>query len=142
MAKPVKPVSLSMFTYYKDLKNLCNNEVHQFTRPAPWNKEKEVNAAHWIFSEEYALNHDGFELFWHTPGVMDGGVYVVAKFPKDGPKDTLVVEAHKDGFVPMGILKSTEIKLERGKNRMIRLYYGELTNEFKVYFVDEQNKSN
>lgn len=42
----------------------------------------------------------------------------------------------------MGLITRTEIKLERGKNRMIRLYYGELTNVFKVYFVDEQNKSN
>lgn len=142
MTKPDTPVSLNMFTDYDYLKQLCNNEVHQFKRPAPWDDKKEVKGAHWIFSEEYALNHDGFELFWHTPGVMDGGEYVVAKFPKNGPKDTLVVEAHKDGFVPMGVIKRTEIKLERGKNRMIRLYYGELTSEFKVYIVDEQNKSN
>lgn len=59
------------------MKKLCNNEVHQFKRPAPWDDKKEVNGAHWIYSEEYALNHDGFELFWHTPGVMDGGEYVV-----------------------------------------------------------------
>lgn len=141
MNKPVSPIPVSHFNY-NCMKNRCNNEVYQFKRPAPWDKEKEVNAPHWIFSEEYALNHDGFELFWHTPGVMDGGEYVVAKFPKDGPKDTLVVEAHKDGFVPMGVLKRTEIKLERGKNRMVLLYYGELSNEFRVYFVDEQNKSN
>jgi hypothetical protein len=25
---------------------------------------------------------------------------------------------------------------------MVLLYYGELSNEFKVYFVNEQNKSN
>lgn len=81
------------------------------------------------------LNYSGI-----PPGVRDGGEYVVAKFPKNGTKDTLVVEAHKDGFVPMGVIKRTEIKLERGKNRMIRLYYGEMTSEFKVYFVDEQNK--
>lgn len=137
MTKPI-----SIFTCYNDLKTLCNNEVHQFKRPAPWDDKKEVPGAHWIFSEEYALNHEGFKLFWHTPGVMDGGVYVVAKFPKDGSKDKLLVEAHKDGFVPMGVLNRTEIKLERGKNRMIRLYYGEQSNEFKVYFVDEQNKSN
>lgn len=127
---------------YNDLKNFCNNEVRQFKIPAPWDNDKEVYAPHWIFSEEYALNHDGFELFWHTPGVMDGGEFIVANFTKDGPKDTLVVEAHKDGIVPLGVIKSTEIKLERGKNRMIRLYYGELSNEFKVYVVDEQNKSN
>ena len=138
MAKKDTPVSLCMFTDYNYLKKLCNNEVYQFKRP----DKNEVNGAHWIFSEEYALNHDGFELFWHTPGVRDGGEYVVAKFPKNGTKDTLVVEAHKDGFVPMDVIKRTEIKLERGKNRMIRLYYGEMTSEFKVYVVDEQNKSN
>ena len=42
----------------------------------------------------------------------------------------------------MGVINRTEIKLERGKNRMILLYYGELSNEFTVYFVDKQNKSN
>lgn len=138
LLQDMKEDPAAKFTDYNYLKKLCNNEVYQFKRP----DKKEVNGAHWIFSEEYALNHDGFELFWHTPGVRDGGEYVVAKFPKNGTKDTLVVEAHKDGFVPMGVIKRTEIKLERGKNRMIRLYYGEMTSEFKVYVVDEQNKSN
>lgn len=42
MTKPVSPIPVSQFNY-NCMKNRCKNEVYQFKRPAPWDKEKKMH---------------------------------------------------------------------------------------------------
>lgn len=112
-------------TEYKSMKKLCRNEIFQFTAPSgykpdekhPYIKET-VNAPHWIFSEEYALTKKDFKLYWHTYGVMDGGIYVEGEISTD---NRLLISVHKDGICYMGCLGRKELQLERYSNRMIEI---------------------
>ncbi len=110
-------------TEYKSMKKLCRNEIFQFTAPSGYkhteknpNVKETVNAPHWIFSEEYALTKKDFKLYWHTYGVMDGGIYVEGEISAD---NKLIISVHKDGICYMGCLGRKELQLERYSNRMI-----------------------
>lgn len=122
---------------YRSLKKLCDNKIYQFTAPAPWDKNKTVGCPHWVFSEEYALTHDKFELYWHTPGVMDGGVYCEAKFNPLYDKNTLVVELHQDGFIDMGVIQHAEIPMQRCRNRMLCLSIDEERNDIQLSWFED-----
>ena len=122
---------------YYSLKKLCNNAVYQSTQPAPYDKTKIVGCPHWVFSEEYALTHKDFKLYWHTPGVMDGGIYCEAKFSPTYDEHTLFVKIHQDGFIDMGVLKDAEIPLERFRNRMICIDIDEETDEISISWFDD-----
>lgn len=121
---------------YYSLKKLCNNEIYQFKRPAEWDKNKMVDCGHWVFSEDYALSKKDFRLYWHTPGVMDGGIYCEAEITHYD-KDRLSVKLHQDGFIYMGMLHHAELNLERFRNRMICVSVGELTNKIKISWFDD-----
>lgn len=111
-------------TEYMALKKQCNNALFQFTEPSGFSKKMWPNAPdtvgcpHWIFSEEYALTQSNFELYWHTPGVCDGGIYCTAKILSG---DRLLVESKKDGFVTSELIDRAEVKLERYANRMFSI---------------------
>lgn len=92
---------------YQTLKSLCNNAICQ--------RDKEPR---WIVSEEYALTKKDFQIGWHTPGVMDGGIDVDIKVGCDG---TLFIKTIQDGIVELGTLDHYSMKLERFRNRMITI---------------------
>lgn len=138
-------------TEYKSMKKLCRNEIFQFTAPSgykpsekhPWLKET-VNAPHWIFGEEYALTKKDFKLYWHTYGVIDGGIYVEGKISED---NRLLISVHKDGICYMGCLGRKELQLERYSNRMIEINvdanisyestYQDGTGEISISYFDD-----
>ena len=109
---------------YKALKKLCRNEIYQFEQKSgydttKWKDAPEfVKCPHWVFSEDYALKQKPFKLYWHTHGVIDGGVYVTAELKDDL---RLVIGSHKDGICYMGCLDHKELQLDRYSNRMISI---------------------
>ena len=103
-------------TEYKSMKKLCRNEIFQFTAPSGYTPDETVDAPHWIFGEEYALTKKDFKLYWHTYGVIDGGIYVTGEISAD---NKLIISVHKDGICYMGCLGRKELQLERYSNRMI-----------------------
>ena len=108
---------------YKALKELCRNEIYQFTQPIGNPHKgcdkppKTIAVPHWVFSEEYVLTKKDFKLRWHTYGVIDGGLF----FDADIADGELRMKTIRDGIVEMGSPDHQSLKLERYRNRMIAI---------------------
>ena len=109
---------------YKALKELCRNEIYQFTQSSGYDKaqfqkaEETLVCPHWVFSEEYALNQKKFELYWHTSWVIDGGITMSATLDEN---NELRIETIRDGIICLGVIDAKTIQLEKGRNRMITI---------------------
>ena len=107
---------------YKALKELCRNEIYQFTQPSGYDKaqfpkaEETLDCPHWVFSEEYALKQKKFELYWHTSWVIDGGITMSATIDEN---NELHIKTIRDGIICLGVIDAKTIQLEKGRNRMI-----------------------
>ena len=110
-------------TEYKALKKLCRNESFQFTQKVPerikkkWSKAPDTfSCPHWVLSEDYILAHPKSKLYWHTPGVFDGGLIFHAEL---GVDNRLSMQTIRDGIVEMGMTDHASLQLEPYRNRMI-----------------------
>ncbi len=108
---------------YIALKKLCRNESFQFTQKVPerikkqWSKAPDTfSCPHWVLSEDYILAHPNAKLYWHTPGVFDGGIIFHAEL---GADNRLLMKTIRDGIVEMGMTDHTVLQLEPYRNRMI-----------------------
>lgn len=107
---------------YKALKELCRNEIFQFTQPSGYDivqfpkTEETLDCPHWVFSEEYALKQKKFELYWHTSWVIDGGITMSATIDENNELHIVTI---RDGIICLGVIDAKTIQLEKGRNRMI-----------------------
>ena len=121
-------------TYYH-LKKICNDAVYQYTGYHP-DVTVRTELPEWVFSEEYALMHDDFRLYWHAPdnATWGAGIYCEAKlYPL---KNTILIDIFQDDSRVS--LKHAEIPLERIRNRMffVHLQVG-LTYGISISWFDD-----
>lgn len=104
---------------YIRMKKLCGNTVFQDS--AVHLQDEVVHGPmlpRWTMAEEYILSAKYFGLYWHTPYVSDGGIYVTGKVSNG----CLVVESHSDGGAGTGkMLDKSSVTLDRYANRMIQV---------------------
>lgn len=108
---------------YLKFKEQSNNAVYQIE-----------GCPKWLIAEEYALTTKDFELSWHTPGVMDGGIDVEVTVNHDG---ILSIKSAHDGFAMMTPIDRYTMQLERYRNRMITVRVDESSGKIQVATFDD-----
>lgn len=120
-------------TEYRHLKERCNNAVYQYTSFRPDVTER-IGLPQWAFSEEYALIHDDFRLYWHSP---KEALYCEAKL--NPLNNVLTIEVRKEGLNVLELLQHKEIQLEHIRNRMfyINVYMGIHGQNINISWFDD-----